>query len=59
MPLVRPVAALALLLLAAAPLAAQAAPYRELDAVYAAFRDAYARLDAEAVTRLYAMMHCT
>jgi len=50
---------LALLLHAAAPLAAQAAPDRDLDAVYAAFRDAYARLDAEAVTRLYAMMHCT
>jgi uncharacterized protein (TIGR02246 family) len=47
----------ALLALAAAPLAAQAptpAATRELDAVYAAFRDAYARLDVEAVTALYA-----
>lgn len=58
----RPVPTLLLLALAGTPavLRAQAAPPsaaaldRELDAVYAAFRDAYARLDAPAVTDLYA-----
>jgi uncharacterized protein (TIGR02246 family) len=46
----------ALLALVVQPLAAQAEPAvgRELDALYASFRDAYARLDVEAVTGLYA-----